>query len=717
MEGVQPPATASHAALLALPLVVALVSQATPARASYSELRDAGERYAANNPNGAVELLTEVIGRKGRTDWVAEALYLRAMILARDLGKRQDALRDLRLLTIRFAGSEAAAFGQFGIARMYEDAGLVADAYREYVLCSRLRGIPVVRPSERERSHTTTLTSQSRRVRSTAAAELVCLASERAALLFGRLPAGGVPAGVGLPPRTFVATGPVSDLEIPADSRGKPSSGERSDVWYVVAPKGRSILGVAALLKAVVDPAAAGPDGGKSYRMIVERLPRAPAGTLELRGAKTKPEELRGKVAAPGGTGALRVTVFRSGARILRCRMTVDVANAAPAPPKAPEAPKGFAFAVPPADKVVGGVDLTRAGGRIFLVWHSRGSHASPLPVEHSDLYISSSAGGATWTPPRRLPVSSAVDDHYPSVGALPGGRLLLAWTSDRRGPGTSDIYTAESPDGVKWSKPSRLDVDPRDLDSMGPRILRGGVGVPSAFVTLHRPEVSVSAKGAARVFFVAHGTRHSRTTNRTTVSRLNATGVYAVVSSGAGLWSKPVMIVATPKTSLGRYRPAPKERGREVVSALTPPAVIERRPGRSLIGWISTCGRAFLTQRDQDGKWAQYDTRFAGAEPAQAADDIEIIGPVDDTYGVLLLRRDRTPKLIWRDKKIRTGWRVKDVEPAVKPETFTEVAAVALAGGRSWLTAWTASDLTGPGGVCVKEIAVPAPPPPGGKP
>jgi hypothetical protein len=712
-EGALPPATASHAALFALPLVAVLVCQARPAGASYSELRDAGERYAASDPTGAVAILTEVIGRKGKTDWVAEALYLRAMILARDLGKRQDALRDLRRMTVRFAGTEAAAFGQFSIARIYEEAGLVADAYREYVLCSRLRGIRFVRPSERERGHATMLPSQSRRVTPERGAEFVRLASERAALLFGRLPAGGMPTEAGLSPRTFVATGPVSDLEIPADPRGKPSSGERSDVWYAVAPAGSSITGVTAQFEAVVDPAAAGPDGSKSYKMLVERLSGGDTGMIELRGTKTRAEELRGRAAAPGGAGALRVTVFRSGARVLRCRMVVEVANTPPAPPKASAAPGGFTFAVPPSEKVVGGVDLAQAGGRIFLVWHARGSWASPFPVEHSDLYMSSSADGATWTPPRRLAVSSAVDDCCPSVGALPDGRILLAWTSDRRGPGTSDIYTSESPDGVRWSKPARLDIDPRDLDSMGPRILPGGVGLPSSIVTLHRPEVSVCARGAARVFFVAHGTRRSRTAHRSTVSRLNATGVYGVISSGAGLWSKPVMVVATPKTSLGRYRPAPKSRDREVVSALAPPAVIERRPGSSLVGWISSCGRAFLTQRDKTGKWTHYDTRFAGTIPTEAADDVEIIGPVDDTYGVLLLRRDSTPKLIWRDKRGRTGWRVTNVEPAVKPGAFAEVAAVALEGRRSWLTAWTASGTRAWKGVCVKKIAAPPAPRP----
>ncbi|MHC4250830.1 MAG: hypothetical protein ACYS9X_17020, partial [Planctomycetota bacterium] len=611
--------------------LICIVTWAMPASASPSELREAGERYAANDPRAALAVLGDVIGRKGRTTWVAEALYLRARILEKDLGERPRALRDLRLLTVRFAGTEAAAFGQFSIARIYEEAGLVADAYREYTLCSRLRGIPDGRRTGRSRTARPPV--QSGRITPDGATELVRLAAERSALLFGRVPPGGVPAGTGLPPRTFVATGPACALQVPADQRGKPASGRRSDVWYVAAPFGKSISGVAARFEAVVDPAAAGPDDAKFYRMLVERLPQGPGGALVLHGTKMRPEELRGQLALPDGAAALRVTIMRSGARVIRCRMDVDVRDAPPARPKSPGAPKGFAFAAPPGGAGAGGADLARARGRIFLVWHSPGAGASAAPTEHADLYVSSSPDGATWTDPARLPVSSATDDRGPSLGCLRGGRLLLVWTSDRRGPGTSDIYLSESPDGLKWSKPARLGIDPRDLNSMGPRILPGGTGLPSAVVTLHRPEVSIDSTGAARVFFVARGTRYVRTGNRI-VADLAATGVYAVVSTGANRWSKPVAIVSTPATHLNRYKPAPKTREREVVSEIAPPAVIERTPGRSLIGWLSTCGRAFLTQRGPTGKWTHYDTRFAGAESTQAAADIEILGPVNDTYG-----------------------------------------------------------------------------------
>lgn len=724
----RPPVVASlpvslHVTILVAFSAISIVAWATPAGASSSELREAGERYAANDPRAALAVLGKVISRKGKTAWVAEALYMRARILARDMGEHPRALRDLRLLTVRFAGAEAAAFGQFGIARIYEAAGLPADAYREYTLCSRLRGIPDVRSAARlpvrrqTGSRTAKSPVRSGRITPEGAAGLVRLAAERAALLFGRVPPGGVPAGVGLPPRTFVATGPTCALEVPADPRGKPASGERSDVWYVVAPRGRSISCVTARFEAVVDPAAAGSDDKKFYRMLVERLPRGPAAALALHGVRTRAQELRGRLVLPEGAGAVRVTVLRSGARVLRCRMNVDVRDAPPSPPKAPGAPKGFAFAAAPGGAGMGGAvgaggaDLARAGGRIFLVWHSPGQGSSSGPAGDADLYISSSPDGATWTAPARLSVSSAMDDRAPSLGGLPGGRLLLAWTSDRRGPGMSDIYTAESPDGVKWSKPARLGIDPRDLDSMGPRMISSGTGVPSAVLTLHRPEVSVDSKGVARVFFVAHGIRYIRTGNRT-VARLGATGVYGVVSTGAGRWSKPASIISTPITPLDRFRPAPKTREREVVSPLARPAVIERAPGRSLVGWVSTCGRVFLTRRGPTGKWTHHDTRFAGAEPAQAAAGIEILGPVNDTYGVLLLRSDLTPKLVWRDKSRKEDWRVEDVEAGVPPGAFSEVTAVPLAGGRSWLTAWTGSGAAGPGGICVREIVAPPAPP-----
>ncbi|MHC5055404.1 MAG: tetratricopeptide repeat protein [Planctomycetota bacterium] len=434
------PVTCSAAPLAAfLITITCIVTWAAPASASHSELREAGERYAANDPRAALAVLGEVIGRKGKTAWVAEALYLRARILERDLEERARALRDLRLLTVSFAGTEAAAFGQFSIARIYEEGGLVADAYREHTLCSRLRGIPDGRRAGRSRAARPLV--QSGRVTPEGAAELVRLAAERSALLFGRVPPGGVAAGAGLPPRTFVATGPACTLQVPADPRGKPASGQRSDVWYVAAPFGKSITGVTARLEAVVDPAAAGPDDAKFYRMLVERLPRRAGGALVLHGTRMRPEELRGQLALPDGAAALRVTVLRSGARVIRCRMDVDVRDAPPARPKSPGAPKGFAFAVPPGGAGAGGADIARAGGRIFLVWHSPGAGASAAPTEHADLYISSSPDGATWTDPARLPVSSAMDDRGPSLGCLRGGRMLLAWTSDRRGPGTSDIY------------------------------------------------------------------------------------------------------------------------------------------------------------------------------------------------------------------------------------------------------------------------------------
>jgi hypothetical protein len=689
--------------------VASVIALATPARASSSELREAGERYAANDTRAALAVLDKVIGRKGKTTWVAEALYLRARILATDKGDQRGALRDLRRLSVRFAGTEAAAFGQFVIASIYEEAGLVADAYREYTLCSRLRGIPD-RPRKAS-SRDAKLSGQSRRITPERAKVLVLLAAERAALLFGRLPG----ARAGLPPRTFVAAGPASALEIPADPRARPTSGERTDVWYVVAPEGKSIAGIAARFEAVVDTEAAGADGAKFYSMSVERLPLGSGSTLALRGARTRTKELSGRLALPQGAGALRVTIKRSGARVLRCRMTVDVRDAKPRAPRMPPAPKGFVFAAPP-DGVgagsAGGVDGALAGGRIFLVWHSRGMRTSSAATESSDLYISSSADGATWSAPARLEVSSAMNDREPSLGCLAGGRLLLAWTSDRRGAGTSDIYTAESADGLKWSAPTRLKIDPRNLDSMGPRMFSSGASMPSALLTLHRPEISIDHKGRTRVFFVAHGTRYTQTGNRL-VAELAATGVYGVVSAGPNRWSKPVAIISTPVTPLSRYRPAPKTRAREVVSPGASPAVIERTPGKSLVGWVSTCGRVFLTLRGKTAKWTHFDTRFAGSVPAQAADDVELLGPVDDTYGVLLLRSDKTPKLIWRDKLVKGGWRVGDVEAAVPPGTFTEVAAIALAGGRSWLTAWACPDSAGPAGICVREIVAPPAPQP----
>jgi len=678
------------------------------ALASHREMRRAGERYAENDVTATLGILNDIIRRKGRTVWMGEALFLRAKIREKDLGDRRAALRDLRHLTVQYAGMAASAFGQFRIARAYESSGLLADAYREYVLCSRLRGF-AYRPSEVKRLPPAPEDVPGPRMTAEGARELVALARERAAALFGRIPGEAV-RKMGLPPRTFVVAGDSKPLEIPADAARRSASGERVSVWYAVAPHGKSITGASVEFVAAVDRAAGGTQSNKSYRMAVEPIPRAPEfRALALFGAKRQPEKLTGRLRVEGGASALRISVFRSGARLLRCKVSVTVADLPGAPPKPAEPPPGFTFAVPPkAGASPGGVSVTRApDGSFLLAYYSPGPGAAD-PDDAADLFLTRSRDGRTWQEPTRLTVSSAVDDRDPALAVMKDGRLLLAWTSYRRGPGANDILLSTSRDGAKWKAPSRPGVAPRALEGMGVRVYAGSSMVRSAtHVVFHKPEISMDAAGRTRILFVAHGFRRELE-QELGPAKLVATGLFGVVATGLERWSKPIAIIATSRTHLNTFRPAPKGPGREVVSGLARPALIERGPGRSLVAWLSSRGRVFLSARDPKGRWAHVDSRFAGKDAVSAADGVRLLGPLEDnSYGVLVMRRDVGPRVFWRDRK-KSAWRMYRLEVAMPPSGLAEAAVLPLPGGRRWLTAWTAPAGAAPAGIYVREIAAP---------
>ena len=678
------------------------------ALASQGEMRRAGERYAENDVTATLEILNDIIRRKGKTVWMREALFLRAKIREKELGDRRAALRDLRHLTVQFAGTAASAFGQFRIARVYESSGLLADAYREYVLCSRLRGF-AYRPSEVKRLSPGPEDVPGPRITAGGARELVALARERAAVLFGLVPGEAV-RKMGLPPRTFVVAGDSKPLEIPADPARRSASGERTGVWYAVAPHGKSITGASVGFVAAVDRAAGGPQSKKSYRMVVEPIPRRPElRALVLFGTQRQPEKLAGRLRVEGGASALRISVYRSGARLLRCKVGVTVVNSPAAPPKAPEPPPGFTFAVPPKVRAgAGGVSIARApDGSVLLAYCSPGPGAAE-PDDDADLFLTRSRDGRTWQKPTRVAVSSAVDDRDPALAVMKDGRLLMVWTSYRRGPGASDILLSTSRDGVKWKAPSRLGVAPSDLEGMRVRLYTGaGVARSAAHVVFQRPEISIDAAGRTRVLFVAHGFRRELEQERSP-AKLVATGLFGVVSTGLERWSKPIAIITTPQTHLNTFRPAPKGPGHEVVSGLARPAVIEREPGRSLVAWLSTRGRVFLSGRDPKGRWAHVDSLFAGKDASTAADGVRLLGPLEDkSYGVLVIRRDVGPRIFWRDRK-KSRWRMYRLEVAIPPSGLADVTVLPLPGGRKWLTVWTAPAGAAPAGIYVREIAAP---------
>jgi hypothetical protein len=242
----------------------------------------------------------------------------------------------------------------------------------------------------------------------------------------------------------------------------------------------------------------------------------------------------------------------------------------------------------------------------------------------------------------------------------------------------------------------------------MGVRISAGASMVRSAtHVVFHKPQISMDAAGRTRILFVAHGFRRELEQEQGP-AKLVATGVFGVVATGLERWSKPIAIIATSRTHLNAFRPAPKGPGREVVSGLARPALIELEPGRSLVAWLSSRGRVFLSVRDPKGRWAHVDSRFAGKDARSAADGVRLLGPLEDkSYGVLVMRRDLGPRIIWRDRK-KSAWRMYRLEVATPPSGLADVTVLPLPGGRKWLTAWTAPAGAAPSGIYVREIAAP---------
>ncbi len=680
------------------------------ALASPGEMRKAGECYARNDTKAALGILNRIIRRKGKTVWMSEALFLRAKIREKDLGDRRAALRDLRLLTVHFPGTTAAAFGQFRIARLYEKAGAFADAYREYVLCSRLRGISAG-PEGYRYEFPGLRGIPEARMNPEAARRLVEIAAERAVRLFARVPLSEFAGRKKpfLPPRTFVVAESGQLLKFPADPGGRTASGERADVWYIVASKGKWIRGASVELLAAVDYAAAGLQRKKRYSVVVEPLPRGSSDRmLALYGEKRRPEKLTGKLRLERGVAALKISFYRQGARISKCSVRVALDDRPPAPRRDVRPPAGLRLAVPPAETGAGGVALVRAPGRAFLLaYHSPGPAAGE-PDEDADLFLTRSRDGKTWSRPERIPVSSAVGDSDPTMAVLPDGRTMLAWTSERRGAGTSDVYMSTSRDAKKWSKPVRLGINPQHLKGM-----EAGGSPKGGHVTFHKPVISVDSAGRIRLFFVAHAFRREHAGGGI-VLYLAGTGLFGVVSTDGLRWSKPGAIISTPQTPLDRYRPVPRgdgrlETGAEAVAADRRPSVIERSPGRSLIAWVSTYGRVFLTQRDARKKWVHADPRFSGADAATVAEGVCLLGPRrGGGYGVLVVRRDIGPRMFWRGRKERTGWKALPVVKQLPRFGLGEVAVLSLGAGRGWLAAFTASHALGPTGVYLKEIAAP---------
>jgi hypothetical protein len=366
--------------------------------------------------------------------------------------------------------------------------------------------------------------------------------------------------------------------------------------------------------------------------------------------------------------------------------------------------------------------------GRQALAFQS----PAPVPTEAwapwraadgaSDIHLCTSPDGRTWGPPRRLPFSSATEDADPSLAVLRDGRLLAVWTSDRRGFGASDIYASASADGGRWSDAVRVRIEARDLLGMRGRLdVRTGVRTSRARVTFHSPELLAGSDGRLRLFFAAHGFRAGGASRGP-----DATGVYTSVSSDGMNWSDPSPLLTTPCTPLERFRPAPRSGRPEVVSSTGRISAIECEPGRTVVAWLSSCGRTFLSSRSRrvparanrepaGHEWRHLDARLSGATPAQGARAVELLGPLGPgaapgSHGAILIRRDLGSRVVWKDPRRRGGWRAEGPGAGKELGRLLEVAAAPVAGesGGRWLTAWVRGPAGGPSSVLVRELAAP---------
>jgi TolB-like protein len=100
---------------------------------------------------------------------------------------------------------------------------------------------------------------------------------------------------------------------------------------------------------------------------------------------------------------------------------------------------------------------FTDRNGRIWLVWDnvSQGN-LMHLDVE-SNLYYATSTDGASWSRPRRLPMSLLNCDATPLLQQDRRGVFWLLWVSNRDPNAPKTPWIASSPNGIEWSFPRKL--------------------------------------------------------------------------------------------------------------------------------------------------------------------------------------------------------------------------------------------------------------------
>ena len=121
------------------------------------------------------------------------------------------------------------------------------------------------------------------------------------------------------------------------------------------------------------------------------------------------------------------------------------------------EAPAGLnfrAFALPVAE-----VD---AAGTVYLAWSDCLLHAD---CNGTDLMLSRSADGSSWSAPARIPTGASrasTHDVVPGLAADPdrGGRLALAWYRLQPGGGIDAFFVRSANSGATWTAPRRLNTE-----------------------------------------------------------------------------------------------------------------------------------------------------------------------------------------------------------------------------------------------------------------
>ena len=140
---------------------------------------------------------------------------------------------------------------------------------------------------------------------------------------------------------------------------------------------------------------------------------------------------------------------------------------------------------------------LVDHSGRIWLLWDDSMPTGSFMQVnQQADLFCATSLDGVTWTPPRRLPVSSFACDMHPVLQQDRHGTFWLVWVSTRGKESAADrqLWIASSPNGVDWSFPRQVEF-PEPFMKVLER-WRGSNNVSVGFAIDHRNEFWLAVQG-----------------------------------------------------------------------------------------------------------------------------------------------------------------------------------------------------------------------------